>query len=578
VYKLKYKSSDMEELFQEEDLLSFQSKDSFIDATVNKQMSMYLPQPTSQYYCIYCNYLEFMLRDQLIEHQLSQDHKRREAAYESLFCKICQVQALNAVCLKVHCSSSKHLMLAEMKKNCREKAGKYWDKINADQMHVLDDDIGDRLNKMEKYEKHLTKIEKYEKIEEKIAISTTVGVEEFHEKAIAYMNTFTVDDYNQHGVNLAMIAAARVLQCQYFHGAKPPFICNPCNKSFSSKKILTAHRTTSEHQVNSEGAPPSMCHDCHLNCHKNPQINTNKVYILSPDHAEKKTEIAHKLALEMVKRFSKQEMNKLLESLYPPNNDFIMDGTCQLCKMPRAKSHDDLQRHKLTNKHQKRLREFYFKKKSALVSDVGCSLCGTTSGSVITINAKGDETHDKGDVTNDKDNITNDRGDVTNDKDDITNGRGDVTNDNNDVTNDTDDITNDRGDIINGKVDVTNGKDVVTNDRCDITNDRGDITNDKVDVTNGKDVITNDKAKETINKSKAGIFDQANHLSSVEHLIKVKEYRQLIGLIDRYCSKNEQAKMKSYDEIIERYNNKDTTTKKNEVTNETKISIQPNML
>jgi len=342
-----------EESVEGEEPISFQSKDSFIDATVNKQMSMYLPQPTSQYYCIYCNYLEFMLRDQLIEHQHSQDHKKREASYESLFCKTCQVHSINVAGFRTHSHSNKHKTLTQMYKKHRKEAGTLWDKtMKSDE--VIRKKVDDGL-------KHHP------------------AVTEFYEKANAFLSeTYKLDDFLTHGYKLTSRMTAALLQKEY--PSRPhTFYCNTCDLPFDKHEDIEAHRKTESHHEKFvlKDTAIKRCKECRLNGFDNDKY---AAHVKTEEHhvMKKKILVARRLSGKFVKLLAKKATFKIQDQLYPPSNDFFVDGVCKLCPamMCTAIPLEELEQHKLSSSHQHRLWSFYIKKRNNMIKRTDCDLCG----------------------------------------------------------------------------------------------------------------------------------------------------------------------------------------------------------
>lgn len=104
--------------------------DVYILGVYESVMKPYWPLPKSKFYCRVCNYAEFTSESELKRHNLTIDHKKREATYEEAFCLYCQRHYFDKNNLEKHVLSPQHIKIKDLMEKTKECAVEHWHKVN----------------------------------------------------------------------------------------------------------------------------------------------------------------------------------------------------------------------------------------------------------------------------------------------------------------------------------------------------------------------------------------------------------------------------------------------------------------
>jgi len=104
--------------------------DVYILGIYESVMKPYWPLPNSKFYCRVCNYAEFNSESELKRHNLTVDHKRREATYEEAFCLYCQQHYFDKSSLEKHELTEQHTKIKDLMERTKESAVEHWHKVN----------------------------------------------------------------------------------------------------------------------------------------------------------------------------------------------------------------------------------------------------------------------------------------------------------------------------------------------------------------------------------------------------------------------------------------------------------------
>lgn len=104
--------------------------DVYILGVYESVMKPYWPLPKSKYYCRVCNYAEFNSESEMKRHNLTVDHKKREATYEEAFCLYCQQHYFDKANLDKHVTTGQHIKIKDLMERTKECAVEHWHKVN----------------------------------------------------------------------------------------------------------------------------------------------------------------------------------------------------------------------------------------------------------------------------------------------------------------------------------------------------------------------------------------------------------------------------------------------------------------
>lgn len=356
---------------EEDDDKEEKRKDSFITSSVEKAMGDYWPQPTSEYYCRCCNYLEFPNEEMLKEHGNAEDHKHRLSNQHEAFCLICQVHTYDKSIMEKHCKIARHNKLTQIFVGAEVAAKLIWERIKSNGVSLRKENDNPCNDKKDKKDEEITnissKIGSFSDVFQKRICAMKIRLEKFFEENDASSSLEHVF------VDLAKLAVMKEEWVQ----PTTMFSCRVCNAiSFASKQEKVAHYKTASHKLHDKAKHKFRCKQCDVTLlsyaafaeHRETQHHKEMQILVTYAKEE-----ALKHALEKRGNITNDPMTliQLRTNLYPKDNFRLKDNGCSLCNRSMLNSE-----HFIQNKHQKLLKQYYNNIcLNGMTFSRGCALC-----------------------------------------------------------------------------------------------------------------------------------------------------------------------------------------------------------